>query len=283
MDGMVSEDEDGDLMIQFEFDTTKSPLTTKPAPNTTIESTNDEETARVDDSNTTTATEDTEGGDKVEDNGIATDDQVNKLFDKHFIQVYKDYYNKVVSDSSDTNFKVRVEMTPFRTEMVKIGTLPFFSRAVLEENPTFRKEFFDMFSLVRTHGFQVFLDSWMDFANKMTDERGIFMESTVTADILVDCVETFSVQEYAPGEAGDEAATPSLVQGDNVERTVRHRVRMELDFGAEFDNDFDTQNNSSDDLRWYTTNWRIVDVDDLMDPKGEWLIPMPPSLADKKK
>jgi hypothetical protein len=57
---------------------------------------------------------------------------------------------------------------------------------------------------------------------------------------------------------------------------------MELNFGAEIDDDYDAQNHSSDDLRWYTTNWLIVDVDDLMDPKGQWLIPMPPSLSDKK-
>jgi len=220
-----------------------------------------------------------------QEDALASDEQIHDAFGKHFVKLYRDYRDNINTASCAANTNSELELTlqmiPMDYKVLKIGCLPFLSRNIIEEKPNFREEYFAMHKLVRTRGFRAFLDHWMDFANKTTDERGVFMETTVSADILVTCTEQFHVKEYVPNKDSPEA-TISTIQGDDKYRQVQHLVRMELDFHAEFDRDA-SHELREDDLRWVKGNWKIVDIDDRMDRIGEWLIPMPTRSSDSQR
>jgi hypothetical protein len=78
------------------------------------------------------------------------------------------------------------------------------------------------------------------------------METTIIADVLVDCIEVFQVKDLSNNK---------IVQGEKQERAVRHAVRMELDVGMVVDDD--------DEHYYYQKNWRIADLDDLFDNR-DW-------------
>ena len=263
LDDIVDIDDEGDISINFVH--TIKP-TTDANGTKTSDNDGDLDTDKAADNSSSDSNSDPPSSESSA--SVASDDQVNSLFGKDFIKVYQNFHDKIQAATalSSSELEIKLHMVPVQYELVKIGCLPFLSRAVVEENPGFRQEYFDMHKIARTHGFNAFLEHWMDFANRMTEERGLFMETTVTADIVVDCRESFQVKEYPDG---DRTVDRLLLQGDSETRLVRHLVRMELDFAAEF------VDGSQDDLRWFKGNWRIVDVDDLMDTRGEWLIPMP--------
>lgn len=107
-----------------------------------------------------------------------------------------------------------------------------------------------MLAEARNSGFRHFLSEFWKYADVILAERGQ-LETTIIADFVVYCRETFQVKDLSTNE---------IVQGDGTERIVAHVVSMERDISLVPVNDamFIRQG-----------NWQIVGIDDLID-KG-WM------------
>jgi hypothetical protein len=182
---------------------------------------------------------------------------VDQLFEGDFLKLYKSFQQHTHSISLEPEQKpleIILKMKPVDVEMHKIFCFPFLSREAVQEEQTRKKEYIAMFESFRKGekpGFRTFGNHFWAFADRMLQERGK-LQTTVMADVMVECIETFHVKDITTNE---------ILQGDGMERTVRHFLRMEMDCTFVQEND---QEN------WHQGCWRIADIDDQLGDRGLW-------------
>jgi len=182
------------------------------------------------------------------------DDPTSPLVEKHLEQLFLSFYRKshAVDQADDPQpMEITLEMTPVDAELHRLICFPFLSRKASEQDDTRRQDYFRMFELIREDGPQAFFQRFWDFADRMQAERGV-LETTVMADVIVDCIEVFQVKDLTSNKS---------IQGDGIERTVRHVIRMELDVTW-------IEDESADGGDWEIGNWRVADIDDQLEGKS---------------
>lgn len=177
-------------------------------------------------------------------------DEVKEMFEEEVYKRFKDAYAKI---HSNPHLEMTLKMKPIDSELWRIGCFPFLSRKAVQEDPDNKKEYYQMLEISKIRGMRVFFEHFWAFADKILAERGT-METTIFADVIVDCIEVFQVRDLTNN---------TIVQGDGTERTVRHVVRMELDIGMVVD--------ENDEHYSYKGNWRIADIDDIFD-NSQWAL-----------
>lgn len=176
---------------------------------------------------------------------FSSEEEVEQLFEPSYVALFKSFYQKSHGALEDAATRRPLELTltmkPIHSELWRLTCYPFLSREAVEEDPSVAKEYQEIIQLSHGGGgLQVFLKKLFAFNDKMLEERGK-MQTTIMADVIIDCIETFEVKDLT---------NDKIIQGDGSERIVRHAVRMELDVA---------QMNNGDMVK---SNWRIADVDD---------------------
>lgn len=177
-------------------------------------------------------------------------DEVKEMFDEKVYNHYKKFHDATHSGTT-TPQEITLKFKAVDSELWRISCFPFLSRKAVEEQPSLRKEYFELLEISRKEGANAFFRSFWAFADKMLERRGT-LETTIAADVIIDCSEVFAVRDLT---------NRKIVQGDGEQRIVRHTIRMELDVGMMVD---ENENSS-----YYQGDWRITDIDDLVDNK-EW-------------
>jgi hypothetical protein len=252
-----------DLEISFEYTT---PFTIDAAA-TADQSTGKEDSPKQEKGeNPETASAD-ESSDKTTSKATKQDpvfSDVGQLFEGDFLKLYKTFHQYTHSRSlqlssakekEQTPLEIVLKIKPVDVEMHKIFCFPFLSREAVREDQKWKKDYITMyessFRKGENPGFRTFAKHFWALTDRMMDERGK-LQTTVMADVMVECIETFLVKDVANNE---------ILQGDGMERTVRHLLRMEMDC---------TLVTEDDQEYWLKGCWRIADIDDQLGDRGLW-------------
>eukprot|EP00934_Nitzschia_sp_Nitz4_P005750 Nitzschia sp. Nitz4//scaffold183_size43938//7266//8359//NITZ4_007265-RA/size43938-augustus-gene-0.69-mRNA-1//1//CDS//3329539599//5740//frame0 len=148
------------------------------------------------------------------------------------------------------HLQIRLECRPASAKLHHLFVFPFLSRKSLKGTPGRKERYQQMLYYLSTNPRQAFdlMDEWAyEFQT-----RGK-VESTVIAQVLIECDELFWVKDISTG---------TIVQGnpENEFRKVQHLVRMEMVVET-------VANNDSWILpfRNIPTQWQITDVDDHLE------------------
>ncbi|CAB9517919.1 expressed unknown protein [Seminavis robusta] len=185
-------------------------------------------------------------------------DDVEEVFEEDVIELYRSFHKKFheatrlsSNEQTPAPLEITLTLTPVDAELHKIFCFPFLSRSAVKEDKSRKKDYMTMLESIRHEGAQSFFKAFWAFADRMLAERGM-MQTTVMADVMIECTESFQVKDVSTNE---------ILQGDGIERTVRHCVRMERDSSLvqEDNQEF-----------WVQGNWKIADIDDHLVGRGLW-------------
>lgn len=160
--------------------------------------------------------------------------------------------------------RIRLETQPVHCELVSLLFIPYLTRQAVHDAPSLRHSFRNMFRAVQKknidengnatgvvalaqEAFSVFQEYVNSRAQINRDDNVVSMQSTVIAQVLIECDELFSVTDVATG---------MLIQGHGEKQRVYHLVRLEVVVDEQIPLGggkpvFDVQ------------SWQIVDWDDL--------------------
>jgi hypothetical protein len=166
--------------------------------------------------------------------------------EKKLISLYQSTKDNYFLTADDKETELYLQTVVSDAELVSLYSIPYISRSNVKDDPTLLEFYRNMLE-------KPSMNRAPDL-NKLRHEHletGI-MESTVIAQVLVECFEIFYVKDVASG---------AILQGqDDVTRPARpvsHLVRMEMTVK--------TNKNASGSFRNVHGNWIITDIDDLLD------------------
>jgi hypothetical protein len=186
---------------------------------------------------------------------------VDRLFEGDFLKLFKSFHQHSHLKSLEPSLakeqkplEIVLRMKPVEAEMHRIFCFPFLSREAVQEDPSRKAEYISLahhFRKGKKGSVRALAKHFWALTDRMLQERGK-LQTTVMADVMVECIETFHVKDITTNE---------ILQGDGVERTVRHLLRMEMDLTLVQENDQDY---------WHKGGWRIADIDDQLMDRGLW-------------
>lgn len=162
------------------------------------------------------------------------------MFDEKLLSLYKDSQKNLSSET-----EVHLKVTPVQTELYSLYAIPYLSRRKVKTDKAlleFYRTMMEKPSMKRAPDLNKLRREHLD--------RGK-MESTVIAQVLVWCEETFFVKDSSSGK---------IVQGIELNGTQRipHLIRMETTVKT-------TKDETSGTFRNVQDNWVITDIDDLVE------------------
>lgn len=188
-----------------------------------------------------------------EANGADTFGVVDGILEGDYVSVFQNFHRKSHEHQSLLRLnpmEITLNIKPVDAELHMLHCFPFLSRDAVCEDPSKRKEWNEVLSGA-SDGPAAFYQKLKAFGDKEVVERGK-IQTTIMADVLVTCLESFRVKDLT---------TDEIVQGDGVERTVSHAVRLEMDVILDV-----TKEES--DLK--TSDWRVANVDDMVGSSDLW-------------
>ena len=173
--------------------------------------------------------------------------EIGEMLDLPLRNLYKSAH-----ESGKHQLEIRLEMEPKRALVYELFCVPFFSRKATENDPSIGEKLRQIMTTMPSDpggGFQI-LYSYLLEQVEAKDQ----LETTVEAQILIDCDEVFQVHCKETG---------ALLQGSNdgKVRSVLHLVRLENTVTTVFGDNFPYFPSTT------LGNWIITDIDDLLGPK----------------
>eukprot|EP00934_Nitzschia_sp_Nitz4_P005467 Nitzschia sp. Nitz4//scaffold183_size43938//3886//6747//NITZ4_007264-RA/size43938-processed-gene-0.12-mRNA-1//-1//CDS//3329539596//5457//frame0 len=167
---------------------------------------------------------------------------LENIMDKKLLDLYQSARNKL---SAEKGTEMCLLTVPYSAELVSLYSIPYMSRAKASSDKalhTFYKNMIDKPSGERS-----------PFLNRLRHEQLETgqMESTVIAQVLVWCNETFYVKDPQTGD---------VLQGTadhETSRNVPHLVRFEMTVH--------TKHDTAGSLQNIHQNWIITDIDDMLE------------------
>ena len=177
------------------------------------------------------------------------------MLEPHLIQLYKSAHEHAKSKLS-----IQLQCQPYSVEMVSIFGIPFLTREEVERKPALRHTIRNLFKDLEMQAMEkgrplslpetivATYDGWDQMATKQYKRnRGEKMQTTVIAQVALQCQEIFCVRDVESGE---------VIQGDSEGNIndVTHLCRFEVVVDVE-----------PLSGRVEIGTWRITDLDDLLD------------------
>jgi len=169
-------------------------------------------------------------------------------------------------DSGKDQMQIVLQTKPIKASLQSILWIPFLSRSLVEQRPELRQSFMKLAEELESHEKKLgrpisqfeamkvggaFAEALAGASMQHFDDKHIW-ESTLIAQVLVECDEVFSVTDLR---------TNQVIQGhaDGKVRRVSHLVRLE--------NKMETHlpENAARASAHYVGSWQITDWDDLLD------------------
>lgn len=188
-----------------------------------------------------------------EANGTDAFGVVDGVLEKDYVRVFQNFHRKSHEHQSLLQLnpmEITLNTKPIDAELHLIHCFPFLSRDAVNADPSKRKEWDEVLSGA-ADGPAVFYQKLKAFGDKEVVERGK-IQTTIMADVLVMCLESFRVKDLT---------TEEVVQGDGVERTVSHAVRLEMDVILDV---------TKEESVYIVSDWRIANVDDMVGSSDFW-------------
>jgi len=173
-------------------------------------------------------------------------DNVTQMLDGDLFDLFKSSYRKnhafQITREKQPTIRISLKSKPIASSLWKMGCFPGVSRIAVKEDPWMRDEHTHMLRSLTTDGFGSFMNQWGDFWDRETEKGGA--KTTVMADVVVYCLESFHVQDLTNGES---------IQGDGKERVVPHVIKMEIEYADIGESRFKK-----------VGDWKVADVDELV-------------------
>ena len=160
------------------------------------------------------------------------------MMDKKLVNTY----NQINLD----NMQLKFSLQPIHAELNHIFAVPVpgLTREIVEENPYLRGAIYRLHHAYEETGFdEHYFDLLTDFAKNGPDKR------TIIAEVAITCLEFFQVKDKHSGRV-----IQGMEDGSDEEEVV-HIVRFEVV----------TDESQEDDSERDIGNWKIIDVDDLLE------------------
>jgi len=162
---------------------------------------------------------------KIKKEDAADDEKVEKSrppppdADAMLVRPLVELYRGAHEGGGRQQLQIRLEMEPRRALLRNLFCIPFLTRTTAETNPSQLKRMMTIMKAIRTD-FQGGTTQLFDYMQEQIDAKGDRLETTVDAEVLVECDEIFQVLDKETG---------ALLQGsaDGNVRRVMHVVRFE--------------------------------------------------------
>lgn len=182
------------------------------------------------------------------------------IFGEGYSKLYKTFHQMSHSASQQSTdpttqpspLHLTLKSKPVSSRLHRLYSFPFLSRDAVKEEPSRKNKYLNVIVDSQMQGPVETGRKLFAFADQLIAERGL-MQTTVIAEVVVVCEETFYVKDLTNSE---------IIQGNTKEQTVPHVIRMEMDVLVDVVNE---------EEEWLQSNWRIADVDDLVG--GRWWEP----------
>jgi len=169
-------------------------------------------------------------------------------------------------DSGKDQMQIVLQTKPVAASLQSIVWIPFLSRSLVEQRPELRQSFLNLAEELERHEKELgrpitqfeamkvggaFAEALAGASMQHFNDKHIW-ESTLIAQVLVECDEIFSVTDLR---------TNQVIQGhaDGKIRRVSHLVRLENKMETHF------PENAARSSAHYVGSWQITDWDDLLD------------------
>jgi len=202
-------------------------------------------------------------------------DEVSDMITQPLRDLFQSSYDQ--ESGAQRKLRIQLELTPKRSVFHRLFGVPFVSRKLVEED---KDLLFNMYFVKGENGKYAVGDQthFMNAAREATEkefdrkypvaEEAVTYKlvTTVAAEVMVICDETFRVWDDETGELlhgwdGDDGD-----QGEkNPSREVAHLVTMERSFVTVITPGFTPFDTTFSDET--ISNWQITDIDDLLGPK----------------
>lgn len=199
---------------------------------------------------------DPDAGSPMDDSTKEDDDEDDDYPDTEYMleskmrNLYKGAYKH-----GKSTMQVQLRIQPIGAKLTSLFLVPLLTREGVEQMPALRHSYRNMGEQLEKKAIELERDLSMGEGFKEINQQAIKLrrkrqksdgsvESTVVAQVSIQCLERFSVTDKVTGK---------VLQGDGKENKVQHLVRFEMALSANPDGTIDIG------------NWQITDWDDLLD------------------
>ena len=164
--------------------------------------------------------------------------------------------------------RIRLSTEAVSAQIQSMFVVPFLTREEIKRDPKLQQSFYNIYKSIRQQEeerdgrtlssidiFKTVITGLENLATRQINVNSGIMESTVIAQVAIQCREVFSVTDMESNE---------IIQGDANERTnfVTHLVRFEI--VCRTTNNDDTSTNNNNGNQFEIGSWQITDWDDIL-------------------
>mmetsp|Transcript_20916 Transcript_20916/g.39561 ORF Transcript_20916/g.39561 Transcript_20916/m.39561 type:complete len:389 (+) Transcript_20916:77-1243(+) len=202
---------------------------------------------------TTSIIEDTLSSSSSSPNEENNNEYLLEMMDKKLLRQYQTLINP-----TELQFKFSLQPISSHLQHIFAVPLPGLTREIVEDNPYIRGSIYKLHSSYEENGFdERYFDMLTDFAKYNNDSRDT---RTVIAEAAITCLEFFQVRDRDSGSVVMGMEDEEEEEGEEVVHIVRFEVVTE-----EKSRDNDDDDDGGGDERREIGNWKITDVDDLLE------------------